>query len=131
MILIDHAAGRPAFCCLGRPSFWVLSIHSEKNPVIYLPYLASPAPEGEATPPIVLGSPDQLPERRPLRHLLIGHPADIRHAIHQLHTLSYAEQFRWTQLLAVPPGGILLTQQQGAAISYLIRWQFDGSDRTP
>ena len=97
--------------------------------MIYLPYLPSPAPEGEAAPPILLGSPDHPPDRRPLRHLLVGHPADIRHAIHQLHALTYAEQFRWTQLLAVPPQGIVLTPQQGAAISYLIRWQADGSDR--
>jgi hypothetical protein len=51
----------------------------------------------------------------------MGSPAGVRSAIHQLHVLRYAEQREWSQLLTIPPAGIVLTPNQGEVMSYLIR----------
>lgn len=91
--------------------------------MIYTPFLTSPADIGEANQPLVLGSPTSVPGRRPLRHLLVGHPDDIDQAIRQLHVLTYAEQFRWSRAIAIPDNGLVITPQQGHCLRYLIRWQ--------
>jgi hypothetical protein len=41
----------------------------------------------------------QLLNHRPLRHLLIGSPQAVRHTIHELHVLNYAEAIVWSPLL--------------------------------
>ena len=90
--------------------------------MIYLPYLRSPA-DREAAQPIVLGSPMRVPGREPLRHILVGSRDGVEQAVHQLHALTYAEQFQWSQPLIVPEQGITLTPDQGEVMRYLIRWR--------
>lgn len=41
----------------------------------------------------------QLPNREPLKHLLIGSPKGVRSAIHTLHRLGYAEVGAWSPLM--------------------------------
>lgn len=52
---------------------------------------------------------------------MIGSPDGVRSTIHTLHVLNYAEQMTWSQLIAIPESGILITPEQGEAFSYLIR----------
>jgi hypothetical protein len=47
----------------------------------------------------------------------------VRATLHTLHVLNYAEQSTWSQLLAVPPEGIVITPAQGEVFSYLLRWR--------
>ena len=86
-------------------------------------YLASPAAASEGNPPVVLGSPTQLPGRRPLRHILIGNGDDVAQTVRLLHVLNYAEQFRWSSEIIVPDSGILVPPHQGEGLRYLVRWQ--------
>ncbi|MEM9009245.1 MAG: hypothetical protein AAGE59_37810, partial [Cyanobacteria bacterium P01_F01_bin.86] len=68
-----------------------------------------------------LASPEGLPEREPLRHLIIGSPEGVRSAIHQLHVLKYAEQLAWSQLIVIPASGLTITPAQGEVLSLLRR----------
>ncbi|PSN13007.1 hypothetical protein C7293_17745 [filamentous cyanobacterium CCT1] len=56
-----------------------------------------------------------------MRHLVIGSPEGVRGAINHLHLLQYAEQQEWSQLIAIPPSGILITPEQGEVFSLLRR----------
>ncbi len=69
--------------------------------------------------PLHLVNPSPRPER--LRHLVIGSPERVRSAIHTLHVLNYAEQATWSQLVTIPPSGILITPEQGEVFSLLRR----------
>ena len=73
--------------------------------------------------PLYLANPNPQPERERLRHLVIGSPAGVRSTIHQLHVLTYADQATWSQLIAIPRSGILITPEQGEVFSYLLRWR--------
>ncbi|MBD0336423.1 MAG: hypothetical protein ICV62_13110 [Cyanobacteria bacterium Co-bin13] len=90
--------------------------------MIYLPYLGSPA-DSEAAQPVVLGSPMRVPGREPLRHILVGSRDGVNQAVQQLHALTYAEQFQWSQPIVVPEAGITITPAQGEVLRYLVRWQ--------
>jgi hypothetical protein len=90
--------------------------------MLYLPYLGSSA-NGETPQPIVLGSPLRVPGREPLRHILVGSRDGVEQAVHQLHALTYAEQFQWSQPILVPEQGITITPNQGEVLRYLIRWR--------
>jgi hypothetical protein len=65
-----------------------------------------------ATPP---SEPD------PLKHLLIGSPRAIRHTIHQLHILGYAEAGFWSPLMAIPQQHLVITPNAGEMMSLLMR----------
>jgi hypothetical protein len=52
---------------------------------------------------------------------MIGSPEGVRATINLLHGLTYAEQATWSQLIAIPPSGILITPQQGEVFSLLRR----------
>ena len=52
---------------------------------------------------------------------MIGSPEGVRATINLLHVLTYAEQATWSQLIAIPPSGILITPQQGEVFSLLRR----------
>ncbi|MBE9107825.1 hypothetical protein IQ273_00090 [Nodosilinea sp. LEGE 07298] len=69
--------------------------------------------------PLRLASPSPRPER--LRHLVIGSPEGVRATINLLHVLTYAEQAAWSQLVTIPPSGILITPEQGEVFSLLRR----------
>ncbi len=56
--------------------------------------------------------------RRSLRHILLGHPEDIRQTIHLLHTLHYAETVLWSPIMTVEEA-LTITPAQGEAISLL------------
>ena len=56
-----------------------------------------------------------------LRHLLIGSPEGVRHAIERLHVLQYVEHRLWTPLITVPEQGIRITPAQGQVLSYLVQ----------
>ena len=58
-----------------------------------------------------------------MRHLIIGSPDGVRSAVHTLHVLNYAEQSRWSQLIAIPASGIVITPEQGEVFSYLLRYR--------
>ena len=73
--------------------------------------------------PLHLANPSPQPERERLRHLVIGSPVGVRSTIHQLHVLTYADQTTWSQLIAIPRSGILITPEQGEVFSYLLRWR--------
>jgi hypothetical protein len=88
--------------CVTRQDPWILQEPRDLNPL----QLATPYPQ---------------PGRERLRHLVIGSPDGVRSTIHTLHVLNYAEQMTWSQLIAIPESGILITPEQGEAFSYLIR----------
>ncbi|WP_052050741.1 hypothetical protein [Leptolyngbya sp. KIOST-1] len=88
--------------------------------MLCLPFLAASARAGAATP-LLLANPDLPPERERLRHLVIGSPEGVRGAINHLHLLRYAEQREWSQLVTIPPSGILITPEQGEVFSLLRR----------
>ncbi len=73
----------------------------------------------------VMALPEALPGgsggRRSLRHILLGHPEDIRQTIHLLHTLRYAETVLWSPVMAIE-AALTITPAQGEAISLLRRW---------
>ena len=70
-----------------------------------------------------LPDPQPTPNREQLRHLVIGSPDGVRSAIHSLHVLNYADQALWSRIIAVPQSGIVITPEQGAAFSYLLRYR--------
>ncbi len=47
----------------------------------------------------------------------------MQQTIHQLHSLGYVDQSYWSQLIAVPPSGIVITFSQGEVMAYLVRLQ--------
>jgi hypothetical protein len=94
--------------------------------VIYNPSLFAPASFGEVTSPLLIASPRSQPQREPLRHILLGSPDGVRQAIHRLHVLDYVEQRQWSQLIAVPESGLVMTPEQGEVMSYLIRYRLVG-----
>lgn len=73
----------------------------------------------------VLALPEAVPVgsegRRSLRHILLGHPEDIRQTIHLLHTLHYAETVLWSPIMAIE-AALTITPAQGEAMSLLRRW---------
>ena len=71
--------------------------------------------------PMRLVHPTTQPERERLRHIIIGSQQGVQSAIKSLHVLNYAEQHRWSQVIAVPASGILITPEQGEMFSYLVR----------
>ena len=89
--------------------------------MLCLPYLVSSARRGEATSPLLLANPEAQPGRERLRHLVIGSPEGVRSTINLLHVLNYAEQATWSQLITIPPSGILITPEQGEVFSLLLR----------
>jgi alkanesulfonate monooxygenase SsuD/methylene tetrahydromethanopterin reductase-like flavin-dependent oxidoreductase (luciferase family) len=91
--------------------------------MLFLPYLLSSAPQGEAASPLLLAKPPARPGREPLRHILIGSPEAVRGAINHLHLLRYAEQLQWSRLFTVPESGITLSPEQGEVFSYLLRYR--------
>ena len=52
---------------------------------------------------------------------MIGSPEGVRATINLLHGLTYAEQATWSQLIEIPPSGILITPEQGEVFSLLRR----------
>jgi len=57
---------------------------------------------------------ETIPQREPLRHLLIGSSKAVRHTIHELHILNYAEAIVWSPLM--------LTGNANEVMSILIRY---------
>ncbi|NEQ29932.1 MAG: hypothetical protein F6K04_02835 [Leptolyngbya sp. SIO4C5] len=39
------------------------------------------------------------------------------------HLYDYADQGLWSDLITIPPAGILLTPEQGEVLSYLVRYR--------
>jgi hypothetical protein len=78
--------------------------------------------------PLRLANPNPLPKRERLRHLVIGSPEGVQATINRLHVLTYAEQATWSQLITIPPSGILITPEQGEVFSLLRR---DGQRPAP
>ena len=70
----------------------------------------------------VMALPEPVPigsrERRSLRHILLGHPEDIRQTIHLLHTLHYSETVLWSPVMTIEEP-LVITPAQGEAISLL------------
>lgn len=83
-------------------------------------YVPTPNPWVLPEPAELLPPPQRPTHKDPLRHLLLGSPAAVQQAVHRLHVLHYAEQFRWSQPIAVPPTGLTLTPYQGDILRYLV-----------
>lgn len=70
----------------------------------------------------VMALPEPVPAgsggRRSLRHILLGHPEDIRQTIHLLHTLHYAETVLWSPVMTVEEP-LMITPAPDEAISLL------------
>lgn len=88
--------------------------------MLCLPFAEPSGPQAEAAIPLVLVPPTLRAGDEPLRHILLGSPAAVQHAINRLHVLTYAEQFRWSRIIQVPPTGITLTPRQGEVMRYLV-----------
>ena len=71
--------------------------------------------------PVLLANPQAQPGRERLLHLVIGSPEGVRSVIHTLHVLQYAEQATWSQAIAIPESGVLITPEQGEVFSLLRR----------
>ncbi len=56
-----------------------------------------------------------------LRHIIIGSPEGVRHAINRLHVLQYVEWRLWTPLIAIGEQGVHITPAQGQVLSYLVQ----------
>ncbi len=86
-----------------------------------------PLAAGQVSPNLssVMALPEGVPVgsggRRSLRHILLGHPEDVRQTIHLLHTLHYAETVLWSPIMTVEEA-ITITTAQGEAMSLLRRW---------
>lgn len=58
-----------------------------------------PNPSEAVLPSVSREIPEQvLPNREPLKHILIGSPKVVRSAIHNLHVRGYAEATAWSPL---------------------------------
>ena len=70
----------------------------------------------------VMALPEAVPVRsrgrRSLRHILLGHPEDIRQTIHLLHTLRYAETVLWSPIMTVEKP-LIIAPAPNEAISLL------------
>ena len=86
--------------------------------------IGQPLAAGPVSPALesVMALPEAVPVgnggRRSLRHILLGHPEDIRQTIHLLHTLHYAETVLWTPVMTIEEP-LTITPAQGEAISLL------------
>ena len=85
-----------------------------------------PLAAGQTSPvDAVMALPEGVPVgsggRRSLRHILLGHPEDIRQTIHLLHTLRYAETVLWSPIMSIEDA-LTITPAQGEAMSLLRRW---------
>ncbi len=66
-----------------------------------------PLAAGQLSPVLesVMALPERVPVgsggRRSLRHILLGHPNDVRQTIHLLHTLHYAETVLWSPIITI------------------------------
>ncbi len=56
-----------------------------------------------------------------LRHIIVGSPEGVRHAINRLHVLQYVEWRLWTPLIAIGEQGLHITPAQGQVLSYLVQ----------
>ncbi len=79
-----------------------------------------PSPTGAPHVPTLV-EPSPAPGCEHLRHLLIGSPEGVRHAIERLHVLQYVEGRLWTPLIAIPAQGIHITPAHGQVLSYLVQ----------
>lgn len=63
-----------------------------------------------------------LPEpSRRIRHILLGHPDDIRQTIHLLHNLRYVETNQWSPVIEVPEHRLILRPEPEEMITILMR----------
>ncbi len=56
-----------------------------------------------------------------IRHILLGHPSNIRQTIHLLHNLRYVETSQWSPLIEVPDQRLILRPDPEEVISMLVR----------
>ena len=56
-----------------------------------------------------------------IRHILLGHPGNIRQTIHLLHNLRYVETGQWSPLIEVPEQQLILRPEPDEVISMLVR----------
>lgn len=63
----------------------------------------------------------ELPQRRSLRHYIVGQPSDAQQAIDRLHLLHYAERFEWTRALDLPQNSIVINTLYPAEVLRYLR----------
>ena len=105
----QFAAPNPA----AEPAALRLDSPMEAEPNIPTPLEPSPAPG--------CVGPSGPVEDSHLRHLIIGSPESVRHAINRLHVLQYVEWRLWTPLIAIREQGIHITPAHGQVLSYLVQ----------
>ena len=81
--------------------------------------LDSPLDSAPHIPTLIEPSP--APGCEYLRHIIIGSPEGVRHAIERLHVLQYVEGRLWTPLIAIGDRGIHITPTHGQVLSYLVQ----------
>ncbi|MEO0539443.1 MAG: hypothetical protein AAFZ80_01115 [Cyanobacteria bacterium P01_A01_bin.105] len=62
-----------------------------------------------------------LPDGDTIRHILIGHPSNIRQTIHLLHNLHYVEVSQWSPLVEPVEPRLVLPLSDAEQISLLTR----------
>ncbi|MGB3312372.1 MAG: hypothetical protein WA939_11785 [Nodosilinea sp.] len=80
-----------------------------------------PEPRGLESLLLTPAPPPPEPHREILRHIVLGSRSGVQQTIHQLHSLGYVDQSYWSQLIAVPTHGLLITPHQGEVMAYLVR----------
>ncbi|MBD2259128.1 hypothetical protein [Pseudanabaena sp. FACHB-2040] len=88
--------------------------------MLSLPYVEPSGFPAETASPLLLAAPTLRAGHDPLRHILLGSPAAVEQAINRLHVVQYAEQFRWSRIIQVPPTGLVISPRQGEVMRYLI-----------
>ena len=90
--------------------------------MLYVPFVSSAYP-GEATCPLRLTIPRARPERKRIRHIVMGSREGVDLTVNTLDVLNYAEQRAWSEPILIPERGLLLTPEQGEVFRYLIRYR--------
>lgn len=65
--------------------------------------------------------PNPVTGRMPIQHLLIGRPPAVRHTIHRLHQIRYAEANSWSTLLVFPNRRMMLALDEEDVVATLRR----------
>jgi hypothetical protein len=60
--------------------------------------------KGDRVPPV-----EALPEREPVKLVLIGSIAGVKEQIHKLHVLGFAEAGDWSRLVSVPGEPVVMS----------------------
>ena len=108
---------------------WLSSTHSTEETMkptmlITAPPLNLPPVLNGTSPaapiPLTQLTPNGIPPKESIRHILLGGSSAVRHTIHLLHALHYSETVLWSPVLPVEEQ-LIITPAQGETMSLLRR----------